>query len=180
MEPRDIIHGHDLNQKEEQKRVIDEINTFRPELIWIALPCTVWGPWTRINYKDRPQELRRLRLKQKKLINLAIEAATIQIAGGNHVAFEHPRDSEIWNKPDMKELLQTPQFQEVDFDVCSFAISDGGPSKKPTKVVCTDPGYAAALHRETMNTHSQQDRTQNQQDTIQSSLPGLWSRDTRP
>ncbi|CAK9111736.1 Copia protein [Durusdinium trenchii] len=156
LEPRDIIHGHDLNKEEEQARVIDEINTFRPELVWIALPCTLWGPWTRINYKDRPQELRRLRLKQKKLINLAIEAATVQIAGGNHVAFEHPRGSELWNKPDVKELLQMPHFQEVDFDMCSFglkAVSDGGLLKKPTKVMCTDPGYAAALHRAVVKGH---------------------------
>ena len=136
--------------------MIDEINTFRPELVWIALPCTLWGPWTRISYKDRPQELRRLRLKQKKLINLAIEAATVQIAVGNHVAFEHPRDSELWNKPDVKELLQMPHFQEVDFDMCSFglkAVSDGGLLKKPTKVMCTDPGYAAALHRPCAGDH---------------------------
>ena len=116
----------------------------------------VWGPWTRINYKDRPQELRRLRLKQKKLINLAIEAATVQIAGGNHVAFEHPRDSELWNKPDIKESLQMPQFQEVDFDTRSFglkAVSDGGLLKKPTKVFFTEPGYAAALHRPCTGDH---------------------------
>ena len=84
------------------------------------------------------------------------------------MAFEHPRDSELWNKPDVKELLQMPHFQEVDFDMCSFglkAVSDGGLLKKPTKVMCTDPGYAAALHTgpalEIMNTPSPLDKTLN-------------------
>lgn len=156
LEPRDIIHGHDLSLPDEQDRVMDEIDTFRPEWVWVALPCTLWGPWTRLNFKDRPQELRRRRAKQKKLIQLVVKAAHRQIAGGNHVAFEHPRDSELWEQPDMKELLSSPAFMEAKFDMCSFdlrAASDGGLLKKPTKVMCTDEAYVKFLSRPCSGDH---------------------------
>ena len=53
LEPRDLRFGHDLFnlfQPEEKEKVLNEVERFKPELVWIALPCMVWGPWTNLNY----------------------------------------------------------------------------------------------------------------------------------
>ena len=36
LEPRDILCGHDLSCDQEQQSVWRDIDTFKPELIWIA------------------------------------------------------------------------------------------------------------------------------------------------
>ena len=37
LEPRDI-----------KKRLLDDIEKYRPKLVWFALPCAMWCPWQRI------------------------------------------------------------------------------------------------------------------------------------
>ena len=49
LEPRDLLLGHDLSSEAEQERVLQDIAHFKPELVWVALPCTVWGPWALVN-----------------------------------------------------------------------------------------------------------------------------------
>ena len=99
-----------------------------------------------------PQELRRRRAKQKKLIKLVVEAAHKQTNRllGETTSLLNPRNSELWDQPDMKDLLNDPVFKEVKFDMRSFdlrACSDGGLLKKPTKVMCTNDAYVDFLAR---------------------------------
>ena len=156
LEPRDLRFGHDLFQPDQQEKVLEEVDYFKPELVWIALPCTVWGPWTNINYKDRPQLLRRLRAKQRRLIRFAVKVALKQIEQGRHVGFEHPRNSAMWKDPSIADLLQDPLFHEVKLDMCCFdlrAVTDGELLRKPTTVYITDEAYAQGLARTCTCTH---------------------------
>ena len=55
LEPRDIKFGHDLTKMQHQEDVLNDILYHRPKLVWIALPCTKWSPWQRLNYFGRKQ-----------------------------------------------------------------------------------------------------------------------------
>lgn len=66
-----------------QDEIARDIEDFRLRLVWFAPPCTVWGPWTTLNDCGRPQELRRLRAKEKVLVEFVEERARRQTAAGN-------------------------------------------------------------------------------------------------
>ena len=156
LEPRDIQIGHNLFEQEEQDRVIADIEEFRPELVWIALPCTVWGPWTRINYADRKQELRRLRKKQRKLVRFCRKVANKTRQCGGEVVFEHPAQSELWEDPAMKEILSDIELYHVGLDMCQFGLvakTNGMPLKKPTRLLCSNEIYCQKLERVCLGGH---------------------------
>ena len=122
LEPRDIIYGHDLFLEEEQERVIEDLEMHKPGLLWVALPCTKWSPWQRINYAGRKQALRRERQKQRKLIRFSVEAAKLQLEHGGMVVFEHPRWSDMWVDPSFRELYDHPLMIPVDCDMCCYNL----------------------------------------------------------
>ena len=82
LEPRDILLGHDLLQEDAQEDVRHDILQGRPHLVWIALPCTKWSSWQRLNYHGRKQHLRRERMKQRRLVRFAVEVAFTQRCAG--------------------------------------------------------------------------------------------------
>ena len=45
----------------QQETVFNDINYKKPKLLWVALPCTKWSQWQRLNYAQRRQALRRAR-----------------------------------------------------------------------------------------------------------------------
>lgn len=142
LEPRDLLYGHNMFDAAQQREVLYDIEHFRPKLLWVALPCTKWSPWQRLNYAQRRQQLRRHRTKQRKLVRFAADCAWRQLELGNEVIFEHPKASDMWVEP----LLQ--QFTEPELgiywgqvDMCQYnlrAVSDGGVLKKPTTLMCSD------------------------------------------
>eukprot|EP00438_Fugacium_kawagutii_P026759 Skav216449 [mRNA] locus=scaffold50:462658:469839:- [translate_table: standard] len=144
LEPRDVKFGHDLTKKEEQEKVLDDISQHRPRVLWIALPCTKWSPWQRLNYYGKAQALRRARALQRKLVRFAKRCAQLQLANGGEVVFEHPKYSDMWVDESFQELVLDPRFHFVDLDMCRFnlrAVSDGGLLKKPTSLLCTHGGF---------------------------------------
>ena len=150
LEPRDILLGHDLSKKEHQDDVMQDVKKFKPELIWVSMPCTLWGPWTRINYAHRKQKLRALRRKQRKYFYFLKDLIQKQLNEGRDVAIEHPRTSELWDDPIIREIVNDPAFLRVNFDMCRYdlkAKSDGGLVKKPTTVFCTDGAYCTHLEK---------------------------------
>ena len=150
LEPRDIQIGHDLFTQEEQERVLSDIEEFRPELVWIALPCTVWGPWTRINYADNPQALRRLRKKQRKLVRFCRRVADKVKKCGGEVVFEHPAQSDLWEGPAMKEIVCDIELYPALLDMCQYGLeakTNGMPLKKPTQLLCSNEIYCQRLEK---------------------------------
>ena len=150
LEPRDIMLGHDLFDQYQQESVFNDINYRKPKLLWVALPCTKWSQWQRLNYAQRRQQLRRERQKQRRLIHFAVECAWNQIANGGEVMFEHPRFSEMWDDHSMSSLMETNFMVYSDIDMCRYdlrAVTDGGRLRKPTRIVASDPKLLTALDR---------------------------------
>eukprot|EP00435_Cladocopium_sp_Y103_P070748 s785_g36.t1 len=142
LEPRDILYGHDLFDSLARESVFNDIETMRPRLLWVALPCTMWSPWQRLNYAQRRQALRRARQKQRNLVNFAVEAAWAQVSTGGEVAFEHPRESDMWSDRSLLSLLDSPLVTMADLDMCRYnlrAVTDGGRLRKPTRILSSSP-----------------------------------------
>ena len=157
LEPRDLVLGHDLRDPCQQAAVKGDIQRWGPKLLWVALPCTKWSSWQRLNYANRRQELRRQRSRERKLVRFAVECAWMQLEAGREIVFEHPASSDMW-----RESLIT-QFQEpemrmsfVELDMCAYnlrAKTDGGLIKKPTLLMCSHPAMADLLRKTCDQTH---------------------------
>ena len=144
LEPRDLRYGHDLSCPAEQEKVLDDILHYKPGLLWIALPCTKWSPWQRLNYHNRRQALRRERAIQRKLCRFALRCCELQWACGGECVFEHPLMSDMWDD-DCFYIRSDPRMHWVPLDMCCFglkAVSDGGPLKKPTALLCTNARFS--------------------------------------
>ncbi len=155
-EPRDIKYGHDLLRADEQERMLEDLEKYRPKLLWLALPCTMWCPWQRINYYGRRQELRRLRKKQKKLVRFAVRAAMLHLALGGEVVFEHPRGSDMWDDPAFHLVRTDERFYDIYLDMCQFGLcsrSNKMPHKKPTTLMATHPAFGDVLRKSCCGDH---------------------------
>ncbi|CAL1132729.1 unnamed protein product [Cladocopium goreaui] len=141
LEPRDIVYGHDLFDRRQQVSVLEDIQRMKPRLLWVALPCTKWSPWQRLNYAHRRQQLRREQAKQRKLMKFTLDCAWEQLDAGREVAFEHPRDSGMWEDSALEPLINSPLMSQATFDMCRYnlrAVTDGGRLRKPTRVVASN------------------------------------------
>ena len=148
LEPRDKLFGHDLFDRCQQETVIRDIKQMRPRLLWVALPCTKWSPWQRINYAHRKQQLRRERAKQRKLIRFVVDCAWEQLEAGREVALEHPRDSDMWNDESLEALVECDLMKSTTLDMCRYnlrAVTDGGRLKKPTRIVASNIQFLEPL-----------------------------------
>ena len=157
LEPRDIVYGHDLFDEYQQESVIHDIRTFKPRLLWVALPCTAWSPWQRLNFAQRMRQLRKMRRIQKKLVRFAIRCVEVQLGNGGEVIMEHPRDSDMWKDEDMEEILHDDWWTRVDVDMCRYnlrALSDNGLLKKPTRLMVSDERMATVLKKNCRGDHN--------------------------
>ena len=151
LEPRDIIYGPNMFDQAQQREVFYDIEQLRPKLLWVALPCTKWSPWQRLNYAQRRQQLRRERSRQRKLVRFAADCAWKQLELGNEVIFEHPKSSDMWVEPLLQDFME-PELgiHWGQVDMCRYnmrAVSDGGYLKKPTTLMCSDYRMIQELQR---------------------------------
>ena len=157
LEPRDLVLGHDLRDTGQQAAVMQDIQRWGPKLLWVALPCTKWSSWQRLNYVNRRQELRRLRQRERKLIKFAVDCAWMQLEAGRDIVFEHPASSAMWNEGLINQFREPEmRMNFVELDMCAYnlrAKTDGGLIKKPTLLMCSHPAMADQLHRVCDQTH---------------------------
>ena len=88
LQPRDILFGHDLRDKVVQEEVLHDIRSYRPGLLWVAPPCTLWCGFSKLNHS--PQQLRRLRQKEMALLRFVDSAIKLQKELGGLIAVENP------------------------------------------------------------------------------------------
>ncbi|CAJ1331158.1 unnamed protein product [Effrenium voratum] len=150
MEPRDLLLGHDIRIKEVRENILEDIRKFKPKLVWLAPPCTLWSPWTRINYYGRANQLRRLRQRERMFQEFAEECARLQRSGGRHIIIENPAQSELWHTPRMTSIIKDYHLLECNLDMCAYGLkgkSDGKLLKKPTKLLVSSEIYHHELAR---------------------------------
>lgn len=111
LQPRDIRFGHDLRRKEVQEEVLKDIVKFKPGMVWLAPPCTVWCGFSHLNYS--PQELRRMGKREMALVNFTSDVMALQKLPGGIVIVENPRASDLWRVPVIQRYLESNMFFAV-------------------------------------------------------------------
>ena len=130
-------HG-DLSTKEGQTELLKMIRRLQPRHIWMAPECGPWCSWSRFNANrsitgyekiQRSRELSRVHLKLCTLV------MKIQINANRHFHMENPIHSDLWNQPEVKDILDNTC--EISFDQCRYGLRHPEtfqPIKKGTRV----------------------------------------------
>ena len=148
LEPRDLRYDHDCRLPEVQEAILEDINVQRPGLVWMAPPCTLWCNFSRLNYP--PQQLRRLRQKEKVIVDFTAKVFEMQNALGGLAIIENPRSSDLWRHPDIERLTNFPAARYADLDMCQYSLTssmDGRPLKKAMSLLTNNEVFANAMGR---------------------------------
>ena len=155
LQPRDLVFGHDLRKKHVQEEVIQDMKYYKPGMVWMAPPCTVWCGFSRLNYS--PQELRRRRLKEKEILRFVKKVASLQGELGGIVVIENPRTSDIWRTGQFQELIVNHEMSFADVDLCSYGMrSKSGEEilKKPISLLTNSEHFAELVEKKCPANHS--------------------------
>ena len=176
LEPRDIKFNHDLRDPQVQEDIIEDIWRYKPKIVWAAPPCTLWCQFSHLNYP--PQELRRLRKKEQKLVGFVTRVFELQSSLGGIMAVENPKGSDLWREKRLFELIRQPGVQFAELDLCQFGLvscADGRPLRKPVSVLTNNHVFASELSQKCDGSH--QHRAIQGRDTAASAgIPKLLER----
>ncbi len=154
LQPRDILYGHDLRDPRIQEEVLNDIRTFRPGLLWIAFPCTLWCAFSRLNFS--PQELRRLRKKERELLEFIKRVILLQRSLGGMVVVENPRTSDLWRTNIFQELIVEFGLRFAHVDLCAYGMrsKDGeAPLKKSVSLLTDSEVFVGSIERRCAGDH---------------------------
>ena len=154
LQPRDILYGHDLRDEGMQERVLGEIRDYKPGMVWMAPPCTAWCGFSHLNYT--PQQLRRLRAKERKILDFVRKVAELQGGLGGFVVIENPRTSDIWRTNQFQELIVDHRMLFAQVDLCAYGMRsrDGQePLKKSVSLLTNSEPFAVDLSKQCSGDH---------------------------
>ena len=110
----DKMDGYDLNDPQVRLTCEQGQLRFKPLLLMIGLPCTVWCIFNEnLNYSHRMPLLRDLRKGERDGVRWSVERRITQREMGNYYFFENPLRSRIWEEPEVKALENHPDNHVV-------------------------------------------------------------------
>lgn len=148
LRPRDLKFGDDLRCKETQEEILEAIDTHRPRLVWMSPPCTFWCGFSNLNYN--PQQLRRLRARERVFLRFIDQVILKQKMYGGHAIVENPRKSAMWREQILAKWLSGGSCSYVDLEMCAFGLLDTKGEnhlRKPMRLLVTDKAFAEELQR---------------------------------
>ena len=145
LRPRDLLLGDNFRRAEVREEILCEIDRHRPRLVWMAPPCTYWCGFSRLNYDQ--QQRRRLRQREKILIEFTEEVLLRQRLRGGLVVVENPRSSDIWRHSSLARWIQDPEMCRAEVDLCTYGLEseNGEPMKKGLTLLTNQPAFANSL-----------------------------------
>ena len=154
MRPRDLLFGDDIRDPMVQEEILREIDELRPWLVWLAPPCTLWCPFSNLNYSK--QRLRALRAKDRAFLRFARKVVLRQRANGGHVALENPLRSAIWREQVLNEWMEEDDCFIVDLEMCAYGMKskDGQEFlRKPLRLLVSDFAFVEEMAALCPGTH---------------------------
>ena len=116
--------------------------------LWGSLPCGPWSSWQSMciflygeNYMQRLNVAREV---SREMIRHFHRLALRTVSRGGRIAFEWPRHALGWHEPKMKAMISELDLVLVDFDRCSFNVTDkdGNLLLKRWRLACSDTRMA--------------------------------------
>ena len=136
-----LHNGCDLMKRSGFNKVKDLIETEKPDVIWLALPCGPTSPIQELNMMtpEGYQNIQQKIARSKKLATRAFTLLTIQVQAGRDVIQEWPRYNNGWKFNSVQNFWQKVNYHEAMLDGCAYDLktSDGGLIKKPWKLRST-------------------------------------------
>eukprot|EP00913_Durusdinium_trenchii_P009478 g8908.t1 len=127
LQPFEKDDGYDLNVRQVRKWCIQAINQFRPLLLLVGYPCTLYNIFNEnLNYSspDRRQELYELRQADLDGLRFAIQRCLQQLANGDLFFLENPLRSRLWDQPEVLRLAQHPDVIKGSCDSGAYGATD--------------------------------------------------------
>ena len=115
-----------------------------------------------INYKDRRDELLKLRYEEKRLVELCVELFELQISRGDNAMLEKPGHSELFDEAPLQKLKQKhgDRIIEAYCNMCAYnKHNPDDPAlfwKKRLRWWCTHPSLAEAVSGKCPGNHEHQ------------------------
>ncbi|CAK0847483.1 unnamed protein product [Prorocentrum cordatum] len=154
LQPVDKLFGQDLKKQKARKEVLDTIDRWRPRLVIIQLPCTLWSLLNRnVNYKEMPEVLEDLRDEERCFITFTKDIFDQQKDYGNHALLENPATADSWREEAIVKLRQ--DNYECTSNMCMFGMvgNQGLPMKKLVRWLGTRPLLIQELDRHCDHSH---------------------------
>ena len=117
----DLLTGWDLSKPSHAEAFSAYVNRYRPIVVVMAPPCTLFNELARLFGHKWPKFEARLRAA-KKLAILAATVAFLQLSQGRHFIIENPLRSRIWLLQLFKKLISHSCTCAVVIDQCEYGL----------------------------------------------------------
>ena len=143
----DLVTGYDMNQKDQQEWVRQELRRRRPRLLTTTPPCTKFSPLQ--NIRPHPERLMEELPEAKRHLNFSMDMQEEQLSRGGDGLHEHPDTATSWLLPKVQNYLQHEQVVLVKSHLCRFGlkVGEGGLNRKATLFATTNDEIAINLQR---------------------------------
>ena len=120
----------DLATPAGQRYLMNLVYELKPEHIFVAPECKLWGNWSRFNMSRGPAQwdaISRPRLAQGTILHLCSRLCQIQIDAGRHFHLEQPAGSSMLDQEALRPVIRATC--PVLVDMCRFNLRLPGSSK---------------------------------------------------
>ena len=100
--------GFDMSKKSSVKRLLQDVESACPRLVWCSPPCTVWSKIQNLNQRTHQQRVRldKRRRQSRKLVKNCVSVMLAAVRGGAEICFEWPSSARGWNIPELVHLRE--------------------------------------------------------------------------
>ncbi|CAK0878960.1 unnamed protein product, partial [Prorocentrum cordatum] len=154
LQPVDKLFGQDLKKQKARKEVLDTIDRWRPRLVIIQLPCTLWSLLNRnVNYKEMPEVLEDLRDEERCFITFTKDIFDKHKDYGNRALLENPATADSWREEAIVKLRQDNYECTSNMCMSGMVGNQGLPMKKLVRWLGTHPLLIQELDRHCDHSH---------------------------
>ena len=152
----DLTTGYDFKNAKTRKHVMNLIKTWKPALVILSPPCTVFSPLRNLSSPKRDPEV--VQLEEEEGLEhweFALEIAEEQDDNQRGFLLEHPKEAWSWKHPRAHKLKERKTVYEFVVDLCAFKLvtRDGILAKKPTMLITNCFPLVRTLHKRCQGGH---------------------------
>ena len=142
LQPIDSNEGFDLTTHEGKCITMHALSQFKPLLLVVAWPCTVWSIMNEnSNYSNRPEELAALRQQERPLVNFSADLCSTQIEEQRLYLGENPLKSRLWSEKKVEKLFWHPDTLVTTCHAGAYGAEDADGFPLSSKLI--DGSYIA-------------------------------------
>ena len=120
----------DLSTPDGQRKLVDLVYKLRPQHIFVAPECKLWGSWSRFNMTRGPSQwdkIAKARLAQSTILHLCSWLCQIQSQARRHFHLEQPAGSSMLEQSALKPVIKATV--PALLDMCRFNLRLPGSPK---------------------------------------------------